>query len=97
VNKKLSRNEFNQILEKLDVVIKLLAMNVVQGRTLKEQVKLLSETGLQPKQIASILGKKPGHIRVILYNVRKEQAKEAEIEGKEEIEESIQRKDESNV
>lgn len=80
MKKKLSKNEFYQISEKLDIIIKLLAINIVQGRPLKEQVRLLSETGLQPKQIASILGKKPGHIRVILHNLRKEQAKEAEIE-----------------
>lgn len=80
MNKKLSKNEFNQISEKLDIIIKLLAISIVQGRPLKEQVRLLSEAGLKPKQIASILGKKPVNIRVILHNLRKEEAKEAEVE-----------------
>ena len=71
----MDERQFEQLLGKIDVAIKLLAMSVVEGKPLKQQVLMLSSFGLQPKQIASILGKTPNHIRVILHGIRKEMAK----------------------
>ncbi len=71
----MDERQFDQLLGKIDVAIKLLAMSVVEGKPLKQQVLMLSSFGLQPKQIASILGKTPNHIRVILHGIRKEMAK----------------------
>ena len=70
--------QFNQITSRLDSILKLLALNTVQGRTLKEQVSLLSSVGFQPKQIAEMLGKTPNHISVILHDIRKKQQIETE-------------------
>ena len=60
---------------KMDTIIKLLALNTVKGKELKEQVGLLSSSGFQPKDIADILGKRSSHIRVILHRLRKDREK----------------------
>lgn len=60
-----------KLFEKLDVIIKLLAANVIEGKNLKEQVKLLSEVGLQPAEIAEITGKTANLIRVTKTGLKK--------------------------
>ena len=73
--------QFNQITSRLDSILKLLALNTVRDRSLKEQVALLSSVGFQPKLIAEMLGKTPNHISVILHDIRKNQQTEPEIAG----------------
>ena len=51
-----SNKQFEELCEKLDILIKLTAMNALRGRTLTDQVEILSLIGLQPKEIATILG-----------------------------------------
>ena len=53
-----------KLFQKLDRMTKLLAAIAVQGKNLKEQVKLLSDAGLQPSEIAEITGKNANLIRV---------------------------------
>ncbi|MDE1854866.1 MAG: hypothetical protein KGH57_00905 [Candidatus Micrarchaeota archaeon] len=55
----------------LEKMTKLLAASVVSGKTLREQVRLLSNVGLQPSEIAEITGKTPNLIRVTLHSIRK--------------------------
>ena len=69
-------NQFKQLSDKMDVIVKLLTLNVVKGKPLKDQVSLLSEFNFQPKQIADMLGKSANNIRVTLCAVRKEKAEE---------------------
>lgn len=61
-----------RIAEKLDVLVKLTAYNLVKDSEFKEQVRILSESGLQPKEIADLLGKTPNNVRVTLSGLRKE-------------------------
>lgn len=61
-----------EILKKLDTLIKISVVNAIQGKSLKEQVRLLSLVSLAPKDIAEILRKSPNHISVILNDLRKE-------------------------
>jgi hypothetical protein len=56
---------------KLDIIIKLLAADVTQGKSLKEQVGLLSGLGLQPSVIAEITGKNANLIRVTKAGLKK--------------------------
>ena len=64
--------QFDEISSKLDTITKLLAMSAVEGKQLKQQISLLHSLGLQPKQIADVLGKTPNHVRVALHELRKE-------------------------
>ena len=70
--------QFKLLSDKMDTIIKLLAMNAVEGKGLKDQVLMLSSFGFQPKQIAETLGKTPNHIRVLLHELRKESAHQEE-------------------
>ncbi len=60
------------ISNKLDVLIKLSAMNLVKDtKTQKEQIILLSDVGFQPKQIANILGTTNNVVSVTLTSIKK--------------------------
>jgi len=64
--------EGNEIEQKLDILIKLVAMNAVGNQPLREQIRRLDAIGLAPKEIAAILGKSPNHVRVELTYLRKQ-------------------------
>jgi hypothetical protein len=44
--------QFKLLSDKMDTIIKLLAMNAVEGKGLKDQVLMLSSFGFQPKHSA---------------------------------------------
>jgi DNA-directed RNA polymerase specialized sigma24 family protein len=71
-----------ELSRKIDTVIRLLAMEVVRGRDLRDQIKLLDQAGLKPAEIADVLGKTPNSIRVALFGIRK--ARGRELSAKEE-------------
>lgn len=71
----MDEKQFQILSGKMDTIMKLLALNALQGKELKEQVWLLSSSGFQPKDIADVLGKTPNHVRVILHGLRKERGK----------------------
>ena len=56
---------------KLDMVIKLLSLEVAKGRTFTEQVKILDQIGMMPNEIATCLGKTSNNVRVALHSIRK--------------------------
>lgn len=72
-----SEDILKEVSNKLDIVIRLLAIEVVKGRELKGQVKFLHQAGLEPKEIAEILGKTPNAIRVTLFAIRKEKGRKS--------------------
>jgi len=65
-------NHNEEILKKLDILIRVSAVSAIQGKTLKEQVAIMSMASLGPKDIAEILGKRSNHISVVLNNLKKE-------------------------
>lgn len=72
----MSEELLKSIDQKLEMVTKLLALQVAKGRTFMEQIELLSNAGLSPVQIASCLGKTPNNIRVQLHFIKKKKSKE---------------------
>jgi len=69
-------NDINKrLLEKIDVLVRLSALNIIKDKEYTEQVKLLSSVGLQPKEIADLLGKTPNSVRVTLSRLRKNKRK----------------------
>lgn len=66
-----SENVLKEISKKLDILIKLTATGAVGDQSLREQIRMLDAVGLRPRDIASILGKSPNHIRVELACLRK--------------------------
>jgi hypothetical protein len=63
------------ISKKLDIIIKLLGIQIVKDMNFREQVQLLYNTGLQPKEIAEITGKTENNIRVTLHLIKKPKKK----------------------
>ena len=68
----MDKEQFQDISSKLDTIIKLLALNSIEGKDPKKQVLILSSFGFQPKQIADILNEKRSTIRTRLSRARKE-------------------------
>jgi len=60
-----------RIIDRLNILIKLSALNILNDKEFKEQVRILSNIGLKPKEMAEILGKTPNNVRVMLSYVRK--------------------------
>jgi len=66
--------DFNEeVIKRLDLLIKLNALGSIGGKEAKEQVKLLDSVGMKPVAIAELLGKTANNVRVTLSYLRKEQ------------------------
>ena len=61
----------SEITEKLDVIIKLLAVGLVKGKEVKEQIIFLYNLGISNKEIAGILGKTQNTVNATLSQSRK--------------------------
>ena len=77
----MSDKQFRTLSEKMDTLIKLTAINALKGKNLTDQVEILSEIGLQPKQIATILGTDPATVSTLKSRVKKKRTKKAEKES----------------
>ncbi len=60
-----------ELFRKLDLMTRLLAVVATKDKTFKEQVKLLSDAGLQPSEIADITGKTANLVRVTKTGLKK--------------------------
>ena len=67
----MSKEQFEALSNKLDVLIKLTAMSALKDKTLTEQVGILSEIDLQNKQIATILGTTPAVVHTLKGRLKK--------------------------
>jgi len=92
-NTMISSNDstLKEISGKLDILIKLFAMNLVKDTKMqKEQIMLLSEAGFQPKQIADVLGTTNNVVSVTLTSIKKNKEKQQIKELKENNAETVQ-------
>lgn len=60
-----------EIINKLDIIIKLLAISQVKGKESHEQILFLSNIGIANKNISEILGKTQNTINATLSQHRK--------------------------
>lgn len=63
--------QFETISRKMDSIIKLHAYNVIVGKPVMEQIKILSGVGLKTSEIADILGKTENQVYVTLNQLKK--------------------------
>ncbi len=61
----------NKLFEKLDKMTKLFGAMAIQGKSFKDQVKLLSEAGLSPSEIAEVTGKNANLVNVTKHSLKK--------------------------
>lgn len=70
-----------EIIEKLEMLIKLTALSAIKDENLEDKIRILSAVGLRNVEIADILGKSPANIGVRLSKIRKKKAKMDEEES----------------
>lgn len=75
MSEKIIQDLITSLNTKLDIIIKLMALLKGEGKNRSEQIWLLSGAGLQPKEIADILGTTPNTVRVTLSGLRRRKAK----------------------
>lgn len=59
------------VVDKLETLIRLVAIAIAADKPRRDQIRLLSTSGLQPKQIAELIGTTPGTVSVELTGIRK--------------------------
>lgn len=74
----ISDKQLKVLSEKLDTLIRLTAINALKGKNLTDQVDILSEIGLQSKEIATILGTDANTVSVLKSRVKKKRTKKVE-------------------
>lgn len=62
--------QVGELMRKLDIIIKLLTANMLQGKDLTQQAMFLSSIGVEIKDIAVILGKDSHLISSTLYQAK---------------------------
>lgn len=60
---------------KLDTIIRLMVLVTSESKNQSELIWMLSNAGLQPKEIADMLGTTPNTVRVMLFAIRKQKRK----------------------
>ena len=64
-------NNADDLGQKLDVLIRLIAVGLTEGKPRNDQIHLLAKTGLPPKEIAELLGTTANTVSVALYQKKK--------------------------
>jgi len=67
--------QFEELKKRFDILIKLTAMNTLKDRKLTDQVEILSMIGLQPKEIAMVLGTDSDTVSTLKSRVKKRKLK----------------------
>jgi DNA-binding CsgD family transcriptional regulator len=66
--------QFEDVRSELRKIVRLMTLLVTKDLNQKDKIALLSTTGLQPKEIADLIGTTPNTVSVTLVQIRKEQA-----------------------
>jgi DNA-directed RNA polymerase specialized sigma24 family protein len=66
----MNEQESKEILSKLEAIMRLAALQLIEGRPQPDQCLLLTRAGFQPKEIADLLGTTRNTVRVTLSNIR---------------------------
>jgi phospholipid N-methyltransferase len=64
-------NYEQEMLDKLNMLVKITAAKAVEEKEFKEQVRFLSAMGLAPKEIGEILSKSANNVSVMLNYIKK--------------------------
>jgi DNA-directed RNA polymerase specialized sigma24 family protein len=67
--------QFDQLMQKLDALIRIVALSSMRDLTSIEKIALLNQAGFGPKEIAEIIGTTQNVVNVRLSEMRKREAK----------------------
>ncbi len=68
-------DQFQEISQKLDILVRLTALSLVDGKKQQDQFVSLRDAGFQPKNIAELLDTTPNNVRVGLSQMRSKKKK----------------------
>lgn len=71
----MSKEQFEQIMNRLDTLIKISAINAFQGKSRMDVVQILSSLGFSNIDIATILGTSTAYVANVKYSLRKQEPK----------------------
>ena len=71
----MNENQYDEINKKLDMLIRLSALNLVFDKKQQDQIILLNNAGFQPKDIAEIIETTANTVRVTLSTMRSKKKK----------------------
>ncbi len=72
----------NEVVNRLNTLIRLVALGLCQNKGQKEQISFLSSAGITPKEIGEILGTTSNTVSVTLSGIRKVKKGKAQPKGK---------------
>jgi hypothetical protein len=84
----MSEKQFEQMMSRLDTLIKITAISAFQGKSMTDVVAILSELGFGNKDIAMILGASPAYVANVRSALKKKHAKKEKAEGKDDKKEA---------
>lgn len=64
----------DEVCKRLDRLIRLVSVAIIQGKNNRQQIEILGQAGFQPVEIADIVGTTPNTVRVEMSNMRKRKA-----------------------
>lgn len=64
-------HEDETIVQRLDTLIRLVSIALVENKKQKDQIRLLTLAGIGPSRIAGILGTTANSVKVAISNLRK--------------------------
>lgn len=67
----MNEQQHKELIKKLDTLIKVNTSMLVEGKEFREQVQLLTNLGLTPKEIADVTGKTANNVSVTLNQLKK--------------------------
>lgn len=66
-----------EVVERLDLILRVLALQVAEGKSMTERARLLKTAGLDNKTIAEVLNTSDATVRVLTSNLRSKKKKTA--------------------
>ena len=67
----MDKNQFKELIEKLDQILRANALNVGKDKTMTERMLMLDKVGFRPRDIAEILGTTSNTVSVTLSQTKK--------------------------
>ena len=77
----MEEKQFNELIKRLDKLVRIVALSSTKGYTSTEKISLLSQAGFGPKEIADIIGTTQNVVNVRLSEIRKRREKNTKKEG----------------
>jgi hypothetical protein len=71
----MEQKQFEELLKRLDILIKLNIINTFQGKSRTEVIRILTDIGYGNQDIASIIGTSPAYVANVRSEMKKDKNK----------------------